>query len=83
MIQKRKPKNLFQLDNRCILLLLTLVVSSIISDMAPFVLGIIFIVSQNQVILEISECLKVLMLGAKFFLDPRGDCYEGRNSCCE
>lgn len=25
MIQKRKPKNLFQLDNRCILLLLTLV----------------------------------------------------------
>ena len=30
-------------------------------------------VSQNEIILEISKGFKVPVLGAKFLLDPRGD----------
>lgn len=35
-------------------------------------LGIIYMIAQNEIILEISKGFKVPVLGAKFLLDPRG-----------
>lgn len=46
-------------------------------------LGIIFIISQNQITLEISEGFKVLIPRGKLVLDPRGEFYGCRKSCRE
>lgn len=47
--------------------------SSALLYIATLFLGIIYMIAQNEIILEISKGFKVPVLGAKFLLDPRGD----------